>query len=95
MGLLREGPLLRGDKSGRGLFLYAKAGESLFNEEAKILIVRVIDSISDWLGKYLSLLFFPLVGILFLEVILRYVFDSPTLWAHETAIFLFGTIFLA
>jgi len=75
-----------------GLFLYAKAGKSLLDEEAEIAIVRFIDSVSEWLGKYLSFLFFPLIGILFLEVILRYVFDSPTLWAHETAIFLFGTI---
>jgi len=26
------------------------------------------------------------------EVVSRYVFDSPTLWAHETAIFFFGTL---
>lgn len=27
-------------------------------------------------------------GVLLLEVVLRYLFDSPTIWAHETAIFL-------
>lgn len=40
-------------------------------------------------------------GILFLEVILRYVFDKPTSWAHETVIFLnacafvFGGLYVA
>jgi len=61
------------------LFLYAKAGESSLDEEAEIVIVRIIDSISNWLGKYLSFLFFHLIGILFYAVIVRYVFDSPTL----------------
>ncbi|NIZ13031.1 TRAP transporter small permease subunit [Phaeobacter sp. HF9A] len=33
-------------------------------------------------------------GILLLEVFLRYVFNSPTLWAHETTTFLCGLAFL-
>lgn len=32
--------------------------------------------------------------ILFLEVLLRYVFNSPTIWAHETVIFLNASAFL-
>lgn len=71
---------------------HTKTGESFLDEEAEIAIVRIIDSVSEWLGKYLSFLFFPLIGILVFEVVLRYVFDSPTLWAQETAIYLFGTI---
>jgi len=74
------------------VYLCQDREESSLDEEAEIAIVRIIDSVSEWLGKYLSFLFFPLIGILFYEVITRYVFDSPTLWAHETAIFLFGTI---
>ncbi len=57
-----------------------------------MVILRTIDSISAWLGKYLGFLLFPLVGVLFIEVVLRYGFNRPTLWAHETAIFLFGTL---
>lgn len=33
-------------------------------------------------------------GILLLEVFLRYVFNSPTIWAHETTIFLCGISFI-
>ena len=33
-------------------------------------------------------------GILLLEVFLRYIFNSPTLWAHETTTFLCGLAFL-
>lgn len=40
-------------------------------------------------------------GILFLEVVLRYLFNSPTTWAHETVIFInacafvFGGLYVA
>lgn len=33
-------------------------------------------------------------AILFLEVVLRYGFNSPTIWAHETVIFLTATSFV-
>ncbi|WP_299986125.1 TRAP transporter small permease subunit [uncultured Ruegeria sp.] len=33
-------------------------------------------------------------AILFLEVLLRYVFNSPTIWAHETVIFLTASSFI-
>ncbi len=32
-----------------------------------------------------------MIGIITVEVVLRYGFNSPTLWAHETAQFLYGT----
>ena len=33
-------------------------------------------------------------GILLVEVFLRYVFNSPTIWAHETTVFLCGIAFV-
>lgn len=33
-------------------------------------------------------------GILLLEVFLRYLFNSPTIWAHETTVFLCGIAFV-
>ncbi len=33
-------------------------------------------------------------GILVLEVVLRYLFNAPTIWAHETVIFLTATAFV-
>ncbi len=46
--------------------------------------------VSEYSGKGLSFLFIVLAGILFYEVVARYVFNSPTHWAHEASIFLFG-----
>ena len=34
------------------------------------------------------------MAILIQEVILRYVFNAPTIWAHETTIFLCGVAFV-
>ena len=49
-----------------------------------------IDAVSDWSGKVVSMLIFFMIGILIFEIILRYFFDSPTMWAHETSQQMFG-----
>ncbi|PIE69296.1 MAG: hypothetical protein CSA21_03320 [Deltaproteobacteria bacterium] len=49
---------------------------------------RAIDRIFIRLGHCISVLFLVVVCISFYEVIMRYVFDSPTLWVHETTSFL-------
>ncbi|MBJ7555795.1 TRAP transporter small permease subunit [Marinomonas spartinae] len=46
------------------------------------------------LGNLLSLLFIFTVAISFYEVVMRYVFDAPTIWVHETASFLGGCLFI-
>lgn len=51
---------------------------------------RVIDIISEWTGKVASYVLIPLVLVLVYEVIMRYVFDKPTLFAHETGIYLYA-----
>ena len=53
-------------------------------------ILHCIDAVSSWTGKIIGLGLYLLVGLLVFEVIARYVFDSPTIWANETALFLFG-----
>jgi len=55
------------------------------------LIVSKIDAISEWSGKILVSLILALVGILMYEVVLRYVLNSPTVWAHETATMIYGS----
>ncbi|WP_105902733.1 TRAP transporter small permease subunit [Vibrio gangliei] len=42
----------------------------------------------------LSLLFIFTVFISFYEVLMRYVFDAPTTWVHETASFVGGSLFV-
>lgn len=53
---------------------------------------RFVSNISEWSGRGVSIVLFLLVGVLTYEVITRYVFNSPTIWAHQLSLFLFGTI---
>lgn len=62
----------------------------------KVLIcyVRYIDSLSTWLGKTLKFSIFVLIGILLIEAVARYIFNTPTIWAAEMGEFVLGTYFL-
>lgn len=50
-----------------------------------------IDAINERVGKGISILVVCMIGILCWEVILRYGFNSPTIWAHEVG----GHVFAA
>jgi TRAP-type mannitol/chloroaromatic compound transport system permease small subunit len=47
-------------------------------------LLKIIDSISDWSGRIFAYLLWPGVAVLVYEVIARYVFNAPTIWAHGT-----------
>jgi len=53
--------------------------------------LHAIDAINGWVGNFLSYFLFAFFALLFIEVILRYFFNSPTVWANELAQMLFGT----
>lgn len=55
-------------------------------------ILKIIDNISEWVGRISSWLILLLILILTFEVISRYVFNSPTIWANELSSMLLGTI---
>ena len=57
-------------------------------------ILRVIDSISEWTGKAISWLAVALVMVIVYEVVMRYVFNAPTVWAYETSVTLGGTVYV-
>jgi TRAP-type mannitol/chloroaromatic compound transport system permease small subunit len=57
-------------------------------------VIRVIDTVSDWVGSIVAWLIIPLVGALTFEVIARYLFDAPTVWAYDTSYMLYGTFFM-
>lgn len=61
---------------------------------ALLRIVRAIDAFSEWSGKAVAWLIVPLTGALFYEVIARYVFHAPTIWAFDVSYMLYGTIFM-
>ena len=53
-------------------------------------VLNVIDVVSEWSGKLVSILIFFVAFFLLYDVIMRYVFNSPTIWAHELSLHLFG-----
>jgi TRAP-type mannitol/chloroaromatic compound transport system permease small subunit len=52
--------------------------------------LRVIDTISDWSGRISSFLVLVITGVILFEVIARYVFGTPTIWAYEVSLALYG-----
>ncbi len=56
--------------------------------------VRAVDAFNDFFGKYISLLIVPLVIVVVYEVIARKIFRSPTVWAFEMTVYLYGAHFL-
>lgn len=44
---------------------------------------RRVDTINEWTGRIASLLVLPLVSIVVIEVVLRYFFNRPTIWAWD------------
>jgi len=54
-------------------------------------IVQIIDSISEIAGQIVKYLLITLIIVLCYEVVSRYVFNNPTIWALETSKMLMGT----
>jgi TRAP-type mannitol/chloroaromatic compound transport system permease small subunit len=57
-------------------------------------LVRVIDRITEWCGKIVAWLCFPLILALVYEVTARYALHAPTDWAYDVTYMLYGTIFM-
>ena len=51
-------------------------------------ISKAIDTINTKQGDLTSLLILPLAIVVFYEVIMRYIFNAPTIWGFEATIFL-------
>ena len=49
------------------------------------------DGISEFIGKAVSWMCLAMMGVLTFEITSRYLFNSPTSWAHETTTMLYGT----
>jgi TRAP-type C4-dicarboxylate transport system permease small subunit len=52
--------------------------------------IKTVEQISEWSGKGISLLIIPLTGVILYEILLRYLFGAPTIWAHEVAQMIYG-----
>ena len=55
---------------------------------------RVIDRATDAVGSVVAWLLVPLVGAVAYEVVARYAFDAPTMWAYDVSYMLYGTVFM-
>jgi len=53
-------------------------------------ILTIIDFISEWTGRLISVFVFFLAFFLLYDVILRFAFNAPTIWCHELALHFFG-----
>ena len=56
--------------------------------------MRYIDKLSEWSGKVFAWLIIPLIFALVFEVIARYGFNAPTVWAYDMTYMLCGTLFM-
>jgi TRAP-type mannitol/chloroaromatic compound transport system permease small subunit len=61
---------------------------------ALVVIVGAIDGLAIWCGQLFCWLAVPLVVGLTYEVIARYAFHAPTIWAYDVAYMLYGTHFM-
>src|SRR3989338_7131879 len=64
--------------------------------EGMLKAIKVIDTFSEWSGKAFAWMIVPLVLALTYEVVARYGFDAPTIWAYDVSYMVFffpGLIF--
>lgn len=57
-------------------------------------IADALDPIAVWSGRITAWLIVPMVLSLAYEVVARYVFDAPTLWAYDMTFMLYGAFFM-
>ena len=55
---------------------------------------RPADRLAVFIGRVTMMLIVLLTGVMLYEVLLRYVFEAPTLWANEMSLWLAGFVFL-
>ena len=53
-----------------------------------------VDRLSLWLGRTLAWVFLIAVALTAWEVLMRYVFNSPTIWVHDLVIALSALAFI-
>jgi TRAP-type mannitol/chloroaromatic compound transport system permease small subunit len=53
-------------------------------------ILKAVDNINDWVGKVLSFGVLLMFALVMIEVIRRYLFNSPTVWGNELTQLIFG-----
>lgn len=57
-------------------------------------LARLIDRASLWSGSIVAWLIIPMVLSLVYEVVARYAFNAPTVWAYDMTYMLYGAFFM-
>lgn len=68
--------------------------DAALNESALVRRARQLDQLAIWSGKLVAWLIVPMVLALTYEVVARYGFNSPTLWAYDMTFMLYGSFFM-
>jgi TRAP-type mannitol/chloroaromatic compound transport system permease small subunit len=55
---------------------------------------KAVSKLNDWVGRIVSFAILPITMVIVYEVVMRYAFNRPTLWAHELSCFFFGAYFI-
>jgi TRAP-type mannitol/chloroaromatic compound transport system permease small subunit len=55
---------------------------------------NVVEAVGDWSGKIFSFIAAVVMVIIGYEVVARYVFNAPTIWATETMTYLCGAYYI-
>jgi TRAP-type mannitol/chloroaromatic compound transport system permease small subunit len=56
--------------------------------------IVAIDTFSLWIGRVIAWLTLPLMGAMIYEVIARYWFTAPTVWAYDMSRMIYGAMFV-
>jgi len=52
--------------------------------------LRITDRINAWFGWIVAFLMCPMIAIMIWEIVMRYFFNRPSLWAYEISLFMYG-----
>ena len=55
---------------------------------------KVVETVSDWSGKIFSFIAAIVMVVIGYEVVARYIFNAPTIWATETMTYLCGAYYI-
>jgi TRAP-type mannitol/chloroaromatic compound transport system permease small subunit len=67
---------------------------SAYRPSDESLLTRAIDWMSDKTGLFISFWTVNAVCFYFFEVVMRYIFNTPTIWVHEASYLLLGMQYL-
>lgn len=78
-----------------GIFVFAALGVmTVQRAQMEFESWRTADRLAVFIGRVTMMLVVLLTSVMLYEVILRYVFEAPTLWANELSLWLAGFVFL-